>query len=485
MKKYKDISILIVLLSGLFSIQAQNLLNVDYPAATSLVKGELNQEVKGKLPDTVYVTSLNQLAKVIKSSGRHIIMAPGVYQMVDYLTPAVIGATEPDAINHYAMLKVSGSNNVLDLTGVTIEVATELLNDFGKYVIEFYIAGDHNIIKGLTLTDLGIEPTASGGNSFTVEGFNNRIENVTLNVRGSFPYGYGDLLGKGGGSLVSMKKHSGMLISGLNDTIVNCTIISRSFGHCFFVQGGRNIHFENCYAEGDLRATSDMLAETSGPAYNLDFACVYTNRDGEKVIPPGYTKSTVECGFRTYGGGGVEGAQTGAVSAVNCKAKNCRIGFALTKVVDPMYVENCEAVGCEAGYNITGTDVIASKGDASIGPLLYINKGDACNVELTLLPDTSATIVHAIACVIGSGHRITLLKDGENKRPKALGILLGTSRPSGSNPFSPFGSVATSNVTLTNTTEMPVELAGNTSSCTVTSNGQVSNAGSNNTIITE
>ncbi|MEI6891252.1 MAG: hypothetical protein V5783_03685 [Pontiella sp.] len=428
------------------------------------------------------ITSIAQLVHYAAKSGNTVKMKPGVYQMEDYLTPEVIRNTVPYPVMGAAMISFSGNHNTFDLTGVTIEVNTELLNDFRIKVMEFYVSGSNNRIKGLTVIDAGNAPTAKGGQSFVVGGENNIIKEVTLNMSGSSPYGYGDLLGKGRGSLVPLKKHSGMLITGLNIKILDCSIYSRSFGHLFYVQGGRNVYFENCYAEASTRTTDEMLAETSGLAFDADFSAVYRNYDGEKVITPGYTKSLSECGFRNYGTGGREKHATGAISFVNCRAKNCRIGFALSRIEGDIRMKNCEATGCEAGYNLTGVTVENSRGDAVNGPLLYINAGDPSTVDLALMPEAHITTVHALACISGKNHAVTLSNWRNMTRRKELPILVGSSRPSGCNPFSPLGERPASEITLNNHTGMPVEIGSTVSSSTINSNGSVTDAGSGNTV---
>lgn len=430
----------------------------------------------------VTISSMKELAAVAAGSNQQVTMLPGVYKMGDYLTPAVIKNTPLDAIGRAAMITFSGNNNTFDFTGVTIEVDTRLLAAFKKRSSEFYLTGKNIHLKGLTVTDIGNFPTASGGHSMTVAGDNNKIENVTLNVSGSSPYGYGDLLGKGGRSLAKLQKHSGMCIEGLNDTIVGCKIYSKAFGHCFFVQGGRNVYFKDCYAEAQIRTTDDMLAETSGPAFASNFSSVYKNRQGKNVITPGYTKSLSECGFRMYGTGGVAGIKTGAVTAVNCKAKNTRIGFAFMNVEDgEVLIKDCEAIGCEAGYNLTGVSVINSSGDAAIGPLLYLD-GDNATVELSLLPATSASTVHAVACIAGSNHVVTLKNGTSSKREKLHPILLGVTTPAGTNGYSPTGTAKTTGITLNNLTGMPVEIGPNVSVSTIKSNGVVTDKGLQNSI---
>ncbi|WP_372796556.1 hypothetical protein [Pontiella sp.] len=428
------------------------------------------------------ITSVAELAYYAGQSGNSIKMKPGVYQMEDYLTPEVISAVDRDDVMGAAMISFSGNGNTFDLTGVTIEVNTELLSAFGDKVMEFYVTGSNNRIVGLTVTDIGNAPTARGGQSFVVDGRKNAIKDVTLNMRGSSPYGYGDLIGKGGGSLVRLQKHSGMLVTGLDIQILDCSIYSRSFGHLFFVQGGRNVYFENCYAEAVTRTTDEMLAETEGLAFDVEFAAVYKNYAGEKVITPGYTKSLSECGFRNYGTGGAEGHKTGAMRFVNCRAKNCRIGFALSKTEGDIRVQGCEATGCEAGYNLDGVTVENSRGDAVNGPLLYLNDGDPSTVDLALMPAMNKTTVHAVATIAGKDHEVTLKSWRNMARAQVHPILLGASRPSGCNPFSPLGARPASGITLINETGMPVEIGTTVSASTITSNGPVTDNGAGNTV---
>ncbi|MBB5268664.1 hypothetical protein HNQ90_002241 [Algibacter amylolyticus] len=433
----------------------------------------------------VTISSVAELASFAALSNQSVVMTPGVYQMEDYLTPAVIAATTPDANNRHAMIEFSGSNNTFDLTGVTIEINSELLNDYGTRIIEFYVTGNFVNIKGLTVTDIGNSaPSSPGMQSVTIAGENNTMEDVTLNVNGSYPYGYGDLLGKGDGNLVNLRKHSGLLVEGLNINIIRCSIYSQAFGHLFFIQGGRNVLFQDCHAEAVTRTTNDMLAETSGPAFDRDFAAVYANYNGDKVITPGYTKSLSEVGYRSYGAGGVDGHTTGAITLINCVAKNTRSGFAFTRYGGDVLMQNCEATGCEAGYQVEEVTIENSRGDAVNGPLLYLN-GGASNVELALIPNVATTTLHAIATIGGNNHNVTLTKFDDVVRPQVHSILVGTTRPSGANPFSPLGTTSTSGITLNNCTEMPIEINSLTSSSIINTTGPVTDNGSGNTVITD
>lgn len=429
------------------------------------------------------ISSVAELATAASNSDQDIVMTPGVYQMQDYLTSTVIRNTVPDGNNRHAMIEFSGNNNTFDLTGVTIEVNSALLNDYGTRIIEFYITGNQVKIKGVTITDIGNSaPSSPGMQSVTVAGENNTIEDVTLNVNGSHPYGYGDLLGKGGTNLLTLRKHSGLLVEGLNINIIRCSIYSQSFGHLFFIQGGRNVLFEDCYAEAVTRTTDAMLSETSGPAFDRDFEAVYPNYDGDKIITPGYTKSLSEVGYRSYGSGGVDGNTTGAITLINCVAKDTRSGFAFTRYGGDVLMQNCQATGCEAGYQVEEVTIENSRGDAVNGPLLYLN-GGASNVELELIPNTTTTTLHAIAAIAGDNHRVTLTNLNDVVRPQTHPILLGVSRPTAANPFSPLGTDSTSGTILNNCTGMPIEIVSSVSSCIINTNGEVTDNGGSGNII--
>lgn len=427
----------------------------------------------------VTVNSVKALVAAFKKSNQKITMAPGVYQLEDYLSPKVISETEPHPVMGSAMVTISGDKNFFDLTGVTIEVNTELLNDFEGRVMGILVTGSGNLIKGLTVTHIGDEPTTKGGQSFVVDGKDNTLKHVTLNVRGSSPYGYGDLLGKGGNALAPLRKHSGMLITGETIKILDCSVYSKAFGHLFFVQGGRDVHFENCYAEAAIRTTDAMLAETSGLAFDRDFAAVYPNYDGEKIITPNYTKSLAECGFRMYGRGGPKQRATGAVTLINCRAKHCRVGFAMTRTEGDVLVQDCESIGCESGYNITGTTIKNSRGDAVNGPLLYVNAGDTpCDVDLALMPEVNTTTLHAIAAITGNDHVVRLTNWQDMPRAQQDPIRLGWSRPIATNPFSPMGTRPASGVTLINETSMPIIVSPLAEDCRIYTSADVENNGS-------
>jgi hypothetical protein len=408
---------------------------------------------------TIEVSSLVELARNAAQDHKRIKLRPGVYRMADYLTDEVLaeirtGIDRSQRRPVVPMFVFRGSDNWFDLRGVVLEIATSLYAKLpqGGYTRCVIVAGDRNTFDGLTIRNTGPQQ-GSSGNILSVAGEGNTLENVTLQVHGSFPYGYGDLLGKGGPNLVPLQKQSGIQILGTGTTLRRCKVFSRAFGHCFYIQAGNGIRLEDCYAEGVMRSTNDMLSDTSGPAFDLNFRSVYENRDGRYVITPGYTKSLVEDGFRTYGG-------AGSVILINCVAVNTRAGFeigAKDNSTQKTVIENCVARGCERGY-LLGSHVVVrrSRGDITNGPLLYLRGGRGSDVELELSGAASAAggTVHVLATLAGTNHRVRLSGRNDDMHIPRVPIMLGFGMPDHAEMASPIRPAKTSQIRLTN------ELAG-------------------------
>jgi hypothetical protein len=255
------------------------------------------------------------------------------------------------------------------------------------------------------------------------------------------------LLGKGGPNLVSIQKQSGIQVLGSGSTLRRCRVFSRALGHCFYIQVGGEIRLEDCYAEGVMRATSDMLRDTSGAAFDLGFKSVFENRDGRYAIVPGYVKSLVEDGFRTYG-------NAGRVTLLNCTAINTRAGFEIGARDDApqkAVLENCVARGCERAYLIGSQTIVRrSRGDIAHGPLLYLRGGRDSDVELELVGDGPQSLVHAVATIAGENHRVRLTAQHGERAIPALPILLGFGMPEHAEMSSPIRPAATRGVSLVN-----------------------------------
>jgi hypothetical protein len=412
-------------------------------------------------PPAIEISSVRELAEYARKSGNSVRMRPGLYRMSDYLSDDVITAVRREVPAEFKtrppvwMLRFSGSDNRFDMRDVILEIDTQLYPKLPRgYVRCLFIPGSNNVIEGLTIRNAGPNQ-GSGGNLLSVFGAGNRIDNVTLHVHGSKPYGYGDLLGKGGPNLVGLQKQSGIMIAGRDNTLRRCRVISRAFGHCFYIQQPPgmttdNVRLEDCYAEGVVRTTADMLRETSGPLHDLNFATVAQNRDGRYLVVPGYVKSLVEDGFRTYSG-------TGKVTLLNCTAVNTRAGFEISGPDDgaaKTLIDGGNALGCERAYLIGSNAVVRnSRGDTKHGPLLYLRGGRNSDVELELTGQGSDYTVHALATIAGEGHRVRLFTNERDRIAPAVAIMLGFGMPANAEMASPIKPATAKNVRLIN--ELP------------------------------
>jgi hypothetical protein len=400
----------------------------------------------------VEVSSLAGLADAAAQSGVQLRLKPGVYRMADYLTEPVLAEIRASVAGKTGrppvpMFVFRGNDNRIDCRGAVIEIDTSLYKSLPPgYPRCLIVAGSGNSITGLSIRSTGPND-GSGGNILSLAGERTTLEDATLHVHGSYPYGYGDLLGKGGPNLVGVRKQSGIQILGSGSVVRRCRVFSRAFGHCFYIQDGGEIRLEDCYAEGVTRATSEMLRDTSGPAFDLGFPSVYENRDGRYQIVPGYVKSLVEDGFRTYG-------NAGRVTLLNCTAINTRAGFEIgapDHAPEKAIVENCVARGCERAFLIGSQTIVRrSRGDMAHGPLLYLRGGLESDVELELIGDGPQSLVHAVATIAGKNHRVRLTAQAGERAIPALPILVGFGMPDHAEMASPIRPAPAVAITLVN-----------------------------------
>ncbi|MES2438021.1 MAG: hypothetical protein V4584_03090 [Verrucomicrobiota bacterium] len=410
-------------------------------------------------------------------NGRSVRMKPGVYRLAEYLTDGMIGDIgksidrSKEGRPPVPMIAFTGNDNRFDLRDAVFEIDTALYPKMpGGYLRCILISGSRNTVAGLTVRNTGGD-RGSNGNIFSTLGDDNVIEGVTLHVFGSYPHGYGDLLGKGGPNLISpLLKQSGFMTGGNRNTLRRCRVFSRAFGHCFYIQNATGTRIEDCHAEGEMRPTRDMLRDTSGPAFDLGFKSVYPNRDGRYLITPGYMKSLSEDGFRTYDG-------VSRTTIINCVAVNTRAGFEIGGTdtdKDKTVMENCVATGCERGY-LLGSNVIVrrSRGDAMYGPLLYLRGGMNSDVELELSGKTSDFTVHALATIAGKNHRIRITGQPQEREMRGLPIMLGFGMPGSGEMASPILPAPAENVTLFNDLSgVPMISGEQTVNCSVETRGR-------------
>ncbi len=406
------------------------------------------------------VETLDALVEVAGKNGQEVRMKPGVYALENYLTKDRIAkllselpaATSEQKRPPRWFLRFKGNNNAYDFTGVTFEISTELYKilPYG-YTRCVFIEGNGNTIKGLTIKNTGPTNIGSNGNILSIFGDNTLLEDVKLYVSGS-TYGYGDLFGKGGPNLTGLQKQSGIMIAGKNNTLKRCKVYSRAFGHCFYIQTQGHVTdevvLEDCYAEGEMRTTNDILAESGGLAEKLKYQSVYQNRDGRYMISPGYTKALCEDGFRTYGG-------VGKVTLINCTSKNTRAGFEIGGTNDATKqtrLQGCQALGVERGFLIGSNVVVREcKADLQYGPILYLRENTiGSDVEIELLPGMPKSLVHTIATVAGKNHSVKLYAKQTQEPMPTLPIMLGFAMPAHAEMSSPILPMPTDNVVLVN-----------------------------------
>lgn len=420
----------------------------------------------------VKISSLEALAKYAALDNHTVTMTPGVYKLTDYLP--MDSMKDKREKNEFQFITFSGNNNIFNLDGVVIEVDTELRTALKPpiHTNEFVISGSNNTISGLEIKYFG-SGTSPGGAALEVAGESNILNNITLRVTGSFPYGYGDLFGKGGPDVIRHQKHSGLLVTGSYSKIIGCKLYMKSFGHGFFVQkNAENVHFEDCYVEGELRKTEEILAETSGPAFDVQFRTWTQNRDGEYVVTPGYMKSLCEDGFRTYG-------SIKNISFKNCTAKNTRGGFEL-RTNEGILLENCTTIGTERAFWVgNNAKMINCKGDANYGPLLFA-EGSNLDVELFVVNTESDRKVHALVTVQGGNSKIILKPYKGLNRKQPLPIIIGSTPPMHGESMSPFSKATVTNLSIVNETEMPIVIGMGVSNSTIVTVGLIAkNSGEN------
>ena len=386
----------------------------------------------------VKVNSLAKLLPFLDDDNVDVKLEPGVYTI-----------TEDDARNGRfqsytfirdsklkALLLFKGNNSTYDFTGVTIKVETGVfqsgLGDFKVYQV--HVTGNKNVIKNLTLEDVGSvnDFPRRGCVNVVMDGSYNRIEGFHITSKGSKPYGYGDAFGKGGKrTIIGHKKHSTFLIRGLYNHAKNCTFIHRTYGHCIFMQAASHPTIEGCHIEGEMRTTDDMLKEkgTGSPADRVDFMTTWGYE-----LPAGYMMSTGEAGIRAYNAGQtiINGEiierGTDNPTVLDCTVKYMRTCVTLTHATGKKYVKGCTSIGCEQAFAIGTGSIIDCYADAAYGPV-YRSTYDSdkgVHVEITILPsDTYYNGSKCVAYLGGKNHNITLRAKDPNTTNQDLSILVG------------------------------------------------------------
>ena len=441
-------------------------------------------EIEDPYPGCEQVNSLAELQSYTDVSNTCVRMMPGTYAF------DTNNSGDGKLFSNPYILQFTGSNNRFVFDGVKFTYDTDIFSVYGNVgVTEFHVAGDNNVFEKLIMEDLGDSQPRRTALGVLMDGFNNRIEDFHLTTRGSYPYGYGDHFGKGSGYIIKHYKHSGVLIRGVGNQLIDSTLIMRTYGHGIFVQGGDEVLIDGVYVEGELGKTDDILAEegTGSAADQVDFMTVFGF-----PVKPGYRFSKNEDGIRAYNSGWNyetgESVRTGSITVLNSTVKFMRTGVTVPFAGGDKYVENCTAIGTELGFSLGfGGEVVNSRGDASVGPIYEDLLDRHSNVmDLTLLDNAVPKLGDFPSIYIaGSGHNITL-KDGTTSYESGISLQVGGVRngfrhQEGTDSEPP--SISANNITFDNQTPYPVHIYENSSNATVSSCGSVTDEGSATTLL--
>ncbi|MEP1487558.1 MAG: carbohydrate-binding protein [Algibacter sp.] len=430
------------------------------------------------------VNSLQELLPYLDDDNVDIKLTPGVYTIDN---SNIANFTNP-------IFLFEGNDNSFDFTGVTINFATEIFSSFGNVSVEkMAIVGNENVITNLTMVDVGsvYDRPYRGALGIRMDGEDNKIEGITMTVKGSEPYGYGDMFGKGVGYIIKPFKHAAIQLRGNRNHIKDCDIIHRAYGHGIFMQGSYDALIEGVTMEGEVRTTDDMLAETgTGTAGDLQgFITIL----GYK-LPAGYMLSLQEDGIRAYNSGdsyinGVleEDRRTTNITVRDCTVKNMRNGVTLALSAGDVQIERCTVLGCETGYSVgASTNIVDCSGDIIYGEI-YINpySRSGINADIEILPGSDDYYYGStsIAYLAGANNNITFRNSetsiDENLHITAGGVRDGLRYKSEENEID----YDASGHNLNNYSDFPVLLSSKSSDNNIVTCGTVIDNGTNNSII--
>ncbi|MDF7823645.1 discoidin domain-containing protein [Pontiellaceae bacterium B12227] len=424
----------------------------------------------------VSVNTPEELLPYLNQDNVHAALAPGTY---------TIDASDVQNTFGTPRFEFRGSNSTYDFTDVTINFAADIYtSDLSMNHIQIF--GNDNVLKNLTMVDLcDVDGALSldGGVNLIMDGARNRVEGFHMTIKGSYPYGYGDCFGKGATWTIKHSKHSGFLIRGESNHAKNCTLIQRSYGHCMFMQAAYNPIIEGCYIEGEVRSTDDMLAETSGPAFDIGFETVWGF-----TLPSGYMKSLTEAGIRAYNAGNtyIDGVWysrgTRNPTIIDNTIVNARVGVTLTHASGFKYVSGCTAIGTERGYAI-GSGVIENcKADVQYGAAFGVDyeSDSGVTADITIIPHEGDHYNGSrhVAYILGKNHNLTF-RGLENVVDQSLEINVGGDKRiiSESDELENFKA---NDIVINNLSGYPLILDDASTNTTGQSIGTISDAGFNN-----
>lgn len=363
-----------------------------------------------KAANVIEVDSLEALRTYASQDNAKVRMKPGTYRI-------------EEASDHH-FIRFTGNNAHFDLRGVTLEIDNKLFSAFGVvpgrdgFYCVIDLIGDGIVFEGLTTKNVGDEAGIQSRNKiFNVVGSNVVLRDVDVTTSGSTPWGYGSLYGIGGGIV---RKMNGIRVGwpAKNVRLLGCRVHMRAMGHAIFVQGAEGTLIEDCHVDGLLRPTNDILAETSGYAFDNNFKArsaeyvegVVTGPNAE--ILPDEMVALSEDGIRLYGQGGENRTPTGNTTIRNCTVRQMRRGICTGLGPGADLVIDCEVTDCvAAGFNIGSGDTLRNcRANARFAEALscpYITSKKA-TVDLEILDSRNGLSNTILATLNGIGHDIHL-----------------------------------------------------------------------------
>ena len=380
------------------------------------------------------------------------------------------------------LFRVSGSNSVYDFDGATLEVENTVYQAFGRRDVHtFTILGNGNVIKNLILKNTGAKTEAPSRRAvnFVVDGQDNVIDRLTLTTTGSYPYGYGELFGKGGGSVIPHRKKSSFLLRGTRNTLKRSRINHQSFGHAVFMQAAESPTIDRVTINGEIRFTNNVLSENNTDASRVNFESTWGYR-----IPRDYAFSTGEAGIRAYNRGTtvINGRtldrRTTDVTVKGCNVTKMRVGVALSQARGFKRVSDTRANSCTLGFGIDSGSLTNCRADARYGAALSTDGGGlVADLTLQNFPGSARNGGRQVAMIAGSNHNITLRDNVSNESNHVIQV--GGDLRQIQNLAGNEGLTAT-NCTIVNYTSYPMVLDSRATGNSVRSAGSVTNNGRRN-----
>lgn len=416
----------------------------------------------------VSISSIAQLRAYAAKSGNRVTMAPGTYQLKKTDRPAEPGPA----------FDFTGSGNTFNFTGVTLEVDNRYYNA-NTFRNLIRIAGENNLFKNLIVRDVGSLHT-DGGLLLVFGGVSNTVDGFSFFPKGSSPYGYGSLFGKGGGALVQLKKKSCIRIEGENPILRNTTIIARNYGHCIAMQGSVNTLIENCTIEGEMVRTNDILNEQDGLPKEMNYMTAWGY-----PIPPDHVISCQEAGIRCYPSGKITyldniRRETRDVTVRNCTVKRVREGITISDAEGKKHVSGCVVLDCETAYQMSEGVIEDCIANFKHGPVFanYADWHSKGTAVIHVLHDEPVDGARTLAFLTSTGIDLTLISQGAETYGTDLPIVFAGSDMSVRH--GEWGIDTADKNKLVNKTSHPVVLREKASGNAVESIGPITDLGTGN-----